>query len=83
MSDKPKSISQALENLELNELKEALKELKPQIEEMREKVSDEVKKTKGTVENQVKENPWAAIGIAGLVFFLIGFLMGSKGRSRD
>lgn len=83
MSDQPKNISQALENLELSELKDALKDLKPQLDEIREKVSEEVKKTKGTVESQVKANPWAAIGIAGLVFFLIGFLLGSKGRGRD
>lgn len=84
MGDKPKNLSQAIEELEKHtDLEEKLNKIKAQLEEMRNKVGDEVKKTKDTVENQVKANPWAALGVVGLVFFLIGFLFGFKGRGRD
>lgn len=84
MSDKPKNLSQAIEELEKHtDLEEKLSKIKAQLEEIRGKVGDEVNKAKDTVESQVKANPWAAIGIVGLVFFLIGLVFGSKGRSRD
>lgn len=69
---------------EFSRLEETLNKIKPHIEDLQSKVGDEVKKTKQTVESQVKENPWAAIGIIGLIFFVIGFLLGSRGpRGRD
>ena len=42
---------------------------------------DELTKTKGKVEEQVKANPWATIGIVGLLCFVLGLLF-AKGTSR-
>jgi ElaB/YqjD/DUF883 family membrane-anchored ribosome-binding protein len=84
MSDKLKNLSEAIEELERHPgVEDKLNKIKAQLEEIRDKVGDEVKKTKNSVEHQVRDNPWAALGIAGLVFLLIGFLLGSKGRGRD
>jgi ElaB/YqjD/DUF883 family membrane-anchored ribosome-binding protein len=68
---------------ELHKLEETLNKIKPHIEELTEKAGSEAKKAKDKVETQVKENPWAAIGIVGLVFFVLGFLFAFKGNRRD
>jgi ElaB/YqjD/DUF883 family membrane-anchored ribosome-binding protein len=68
MSGRPKNFSQAIDELE-----ETLSTLKPQIDEIG-------AKAKKTVEEKVEENPWMAIGLVGLVLFLLGFLLGSKRR---
>ncbi len=82
MSDKPKNLSQAIEELE--RFQELIKDLSPQIEEIRSKVEEKAQKTKINLEEKVKENPWAALGIVGLIFFIFGFLFGFRGsRERD
>lgn len=63
---------------ELNNLEETLAKLRPHIEDLSSKVGSEAKKAKEKVDEQVKENPWAAIGIAGLIFFILGFLFASR-----
>ncbi|MBX3020736.1 MAG: DUF883 family protein [Bdellovibrionales bacterium] len=69
---------------ELHKIEETLKTLKPHIEDLGNKFGDEAKKAKDRVENQVGKNPWAALGIVGLVFFVLGFLFGFSGtRRRD
>ena len=87
MNSKPKNFPEALEELdslstskaqelkaklqsELAKLEERIAELKPQLDE-----------AKNKVEEKVKENPWATIGIVGLIFFVLGVVFGS--RSRD
>jgi len=100
MNDKPKNLTEAINELEthstngrggLEEVKEAfeaelrrieetLRSLKPNLDELSEKASSHAKKTKTEVEQQVSKNPWAALGIVGLVFFVIGFLLGSSRR---
>jgi ElaB/YqjD/DUF883 family membrane-anchored ribosome-binding protein len=66
---------------ELHDLEEKIRELKPQLDDLKDKVHDEAIKAKDKVETQVKENPWAAIGIVGLIFFVLGFLFAGRGRS--
>lgn len=68
---------------ELQKLEETLNKIKPHIEDLTEKAGTEAKKAKAKVEDQVQKNPWAAIGIAGLIFFVLGFLFAHKGSRRD
>lgn len=87
----PKNFSEALDDLEqraqsaagdyktrlMNELKnleEGLKNLSPHLEE--------AKKAQKAVEEKVQENPWAAVGIAALVAFFIGWLIGTRRPGR-
>lgn len=58
-----------------NELRKTLDDLKPHLDDLRANVEIEVKKTKNQVEEKVKENPWIAIGIVGLVAFVIGWIL--------
>lgn len=69
---------------ELHRIEETLKTIKPHLEDISHKVGDEAKKAKDKVEGHITQNPWAAVGIAGIVFFLLGFLLGFTGtRRRD
>ena len=61
-----------------NELRKTLDDLKPYLDDLRANVETEVKKTKNQVEGKVKENPWVALGIVGLVAFVIGWIFGQK-----
>jgi len=63
---------------ELDDLEEKIHKLKPQLEELKDRAKDEAHKAKERVETQVKDNPWAAIGIVGLIFLVLGFLLGSR-----
>lgn len=95
MNSKPKNFTEAIDELEngngfksriqseLHKLEETLEKIKPHIEELTEKAGTEVKKAKAKVEDEVQKNPWAAIGIVGLVFFILGFLFAHKGSRRD
>lgn len=96
MTGRPKNFSQAIDDLEHNDsqsngfksrlqselrnLEETLEKIKPHIEDLTEKAGVEARKAKASVEDQVQKNPWAAIGIAGLIFFILGFLFAQKGR---
>lgn len=69
---------------ELSHLEETLEKIKPEIENIKGKVTHEAKRAKDSVETQVKENPWAAIGIVGLIFFILGLLFGGTfSRRKD
>lgn len=91
MSGKPKNLSQAIDDLdqkdegfqarikaEYENLEDTLAKLRPHIEEFSDRMGKEAKKAKGKVEDKVSENPWAAIGLVGLIFFVLGFLLGGK-----
>ncbi len=82
-----KSTAQSLKDrlqVELKDLESKISELKPQLEELKSKVQDGATKAKDKVENRVKENPWASIGIVGLIFFVLGFLLaGTTSRKND
>ncbi len=94
MNERPKNFSQAIDELEngnglksrlqseLHNLEETLNKIKPHIEDLAKKAGTEARKAKDTVEDQVQKNPWAAIGIVGLIFLVLGFLLGSR-RGRD
>jgi ElaB/YqjD/DUF883 family membrane-anchored ribosome-binding protein len=68
---------------ELHSLEEKIQTLKPQLEDIKSRVKDEAGKAKEKVEEQVKENPWAAVGIVGLIFFVLGFLLAGRSRRND
>jgi ElaB/YqjD/DUF883 family membrane-anchored ribosome-binding protein len=67
---------------ELHDLEDKIHKLKPQLDELKGRARDEAYKAKDRVESQVKDNPWAAIGIVGLIFFVLGFLLAGR-RGRD
>ena len=82
MSGKPFNFSQALDELE-----ETLEKIKPHLDGVKDRVQDEARRAqdaaahaKDRVEERVKENPWAAIGLVGLAFFVLGFLFGQRRR---
>lgn len=66
---------------ELHRIEDTIEKLKPHIDELKSKVNDGFHETKDKVEKEIEKNPWAAIGIVALVFFVIGFLL--SGRRRD
>ena len=76
-SSKAQDLKSKLQS-ELHKLEDRINELKPQLDEIKDKVREEAGKAKSKVEEQVKENPWAAIGIVGLIFFVLGVLFGSR-----
>jgi len=65
---------------ELHRVEEMLNNLKPHINDLKDKVTDEFHTTKDKVEKEVQKNPWAAVGIVALVFFILGFLFSHRGR---
>lgn len=91
MSGKPKNFSQAIEDLEshanskVSDLRDRLKSELHHIEETLNNlnVGEEAKKAKDKVEEQVQKNPMAAIGIVGLIFFILGFLFAYKGSRKS
>ncbi len=74
MTGKPKNFSQAIEDLE--------SQLRPHLDDLSEFVSDEAKKAKDKIEDQVQKNPIMAIGIVALVCFVLGFLFASRGSRK-
>lgn len=56
------------------ELRKTLDDLKPYLDDLKSNVETEVKKTKNQVEGKVKENPWIALGIVGIIAFVIGWV---------
>lgn len=68
---------------ELHDLEDKIHKLRPQLDELKSRARDEAYKAKDKVETQVKENPWTAIGIVGLIFFVLGCLFAGSVRRRD
>ncbi len=68
---------------ELRKMEETLNKIKPHVEDFASNAATEAKTAKQKVEAHVQSNPWAAIGIAGLLFFVLGFLFGYKGSRRN
>ncbi len=89
MSFKAKNLSQAIEELErISEnasdfLKPHLEDLKGHVGDIKGQVEDGAKKAKHKVEEKVQKNPWAAIGIVGLIFFVLGFLFATRRSGRS
>ncbi len=72
---KAESIKDHLEK-DYESLKAALESVKPYFEDIKEKAEKEATAAKKQVEASVKENPWLALGIVGLVAFVIGLFIG-------
>lgn len=82
------SLKQALEDLKPHFRKiksdvtaaatETFEKTTQQVRESIEKGQDSVKEISQSVDRQVRENPWVAMGLVGLVAFLIGYLLGRK-----
>lgn len=69
---------------ELGRFKDAVEDLKPELENLQEKFESEVKKAKVKVKNQVQEQPLTTLGIVGLIFFVLGLFLGARcTRGRD
>ncbi|MGZ3723571.1 MAG: DUF883 family protein [Bdellovibrionales bacterium] len=66
---------------ELHDLEQKIHKLRPQLDELKDRAKDEAYKAKDKVETQVKENPWAAIGIVGLIFFVLGVIFAGSRRN--
>lgn len=87
---RPKNFTQALDELEnltgpdlrakleneLHDLQAKIDNLRPQLDEIKAKVKDEAYKAKDKVETQARENLWTTLGIVGLIFFVVGFVIG-------
>ena len=68
---------------ELEDLEATINKFKPHVEEFAAKAGEEAHKAKRRVEGEVQKNPWATIGIVGLIFFVLGFLFASKKSGRQ
>lgn len=74
---------------DVENLKRAIGELRPHLQKISESASEtaseifnenvaRAKKATTDVEKKIEEHPWWALGIVGLVAFLIGYLLGRK-----
>ncbi len=78
---------------ELKSVRDAIADLKPHLEKFKEDMQsaarsafeEPLKKGKqqaeqwgNEIDQKVHENPWMALGIVGMICFLIGFLLGRK-----
>lgn len=61
-----------------NELRRTLDQLAPHLESLKGRLENEAKGAKAQVENQVKDNPWVALGIVGLLAFVLGWIFGQS-----
>lgn len=68
------------ENLEKDyeEVRKALEQVKPYLNKVKAEVEKEVRESKDRAELTIKENPWWAVGIVGLVAFIIGWILGTS-----
>ncbi len=93
METKPKSFSEAIDKVQksLNghggEVKERLeaeiKKLEEKLDDLKERAGEEAAKVKAKVETQVQEHPWAAVGIVGLIFLVLGVILGLSSRRKS
>lgn len=60
------------------ELRKHLDDLKPHLDSLKGKIETEVNKSKNQVEQNVKENPWLALGAVGIVAFILGWIFGQN-----
>lgn len=60
------------------EIQKVLESLRPLMEDIKTRAESEVKATKGQIEEQVKTNPWIALGVVGIIAFVLGWIFGSN-----
>lgn len=63
---------------EFQKIEETLASLRPHLDKFSDKMGDEAKNAKSKVESKVQENPWATLGLVGLIGFILGFLFATK-----
>lgn len=68
---------------DVEKIKNSLKEISPYLHDLKDKVEAQAEKAKNEVETKVKDHPWAALGIVGMIAFFIGWLIGHNNRHRD
>ena len=76
-SAKASDIKQNFEK-DYTELKKTVEDLKPYLNDLKSKVEDQVQTTKSEIEENLKNNPWAAIAFVGIIAFIIGCLFANK-----
>lgn len=74
-NEKADHLKQHIEN-DYEQIKSALESVRPYFDDIKEKAEQEAKEVKSQVEAKVKDNPWMAIGIVGIVAFFIGLFLG-------
>jgi ElaB protein len=74
-----KSIKEGLEK-DLDSVMKAIEGIKPHLDEIKGKLGDEAREAKRKTEDVIKENPWYALGIVGLIAFFVGWLLGNSRR---
>ena len=60
------------------EVLKAIDKIKPYFEDLKNNAEQEIVNAKNNVEGKVKEHPWYALGLVGLVAFFIGWLVGFR-----
>lgn len=78
-ASKTKDFKDVLEK-DFESVKKALEDIKPYLDDLKQNVSHEVKEAKENAEDKIRKNPWAAVGIVGLIAFFIGLLIGNNRR---
>ena len=66
---------------EIHRIEEILEQVKPHLSDLGDKVGTEAHKARRRVEKEVTNNPLAAIGLVGLLAFVLGYLFGSRRRN--
>jgi ElaB/YqjD/DUF883 family membrane-anchored ribosome-binding protein len=74
---KAKDFKNFVEN-DFQEIKKALSDLKPHLDELKGGIDREVKEAQKKIEEQIRENPLAALGIVGIGAFLLGLALGNN-----
>ena len=59
-----------------DQIKTALETMRPYFEDVKNKAEKETLAAKNQIESKVKDSPWMALGIVGLVAFFIGIFIG-------
>lgn len=63
---------------EYNDMKKTLESMKPYFEKFKSTVETEVKEAKNQAEEKIRQHPWYAVGLVGLLMFVIGWLVGHR-----
>lgn len=73
------SVSQAVLS-EFEKVKTLVKEWAPKANQIKDDIEEHWNDKKEVVEKEIKDHPWVAVGVVGVVFLLIGWILG---RSRN
>lgn len=60
------------------EVLKAIDKIKPYLDDLKNNTEKEITEAKNNVENKIKDHPWYAIGLVGLICFFIGWLIGFR-----